>query len=529
MPPKKAHRTSSKKPVKRQTDWSALMLPVILLIGLGLRVYHLGAESIWQDEAWAVYDAKMGFVQMIEHLISYDFNPPLHFLLLHVWIKVFGTSEFAVRLLSALLGTLGVYAIYLLAQKLFDRETGMLSALIFALAAYQVYYAQEARGYSLMALLAILSFYFFLRLFEGRNPAVTAGYIVSTTFLLYTHMYGAFVLVAQDLYLLAPTALPRLRKGGPAAESRSLRAWLPSQLAVIALFSPWLLILPDYIEGAKELTGQLVGTLWMDTPSFADMAAALSDFAWSPWMLLILVGLPLALFLAGGSKGFQAFGRSSDGLKQGRRPASSSGNEIVLLVVWLLVPLVLVFAVSVLFVPVFDAKYAIAASPALYILAAWLIGRLKPRVKLVLVVLVVAGSLAGLWNYYTTVWKGPWRSIVEYVDANARPGDVLYFNPGESRSILFDYYSKRPDLVKKAFSDLDSPVRIGSRNAPQLVNVMAEDRFWVISLKSLDQEDILDSTLKRTHTRVFEGSSLSMTVRVYEKNGEDSEKAPSRQ
>jgi mannosyltransferase len=86
-----------------------------------------------------------------------------------------------VRLLSALFGVLTIPMVYVVGHQLFNKEAGLVGALILALSPFNVYYSQETRMYSLMVLLALLSLYFFWRFLQQSNLVSSAGYVVSTT------------------------------------------------------------------------------------------------------------------------------------------------------------------------------------------------------------------------------------------------------------------------------------------------------------------------------------------------------------
>ena len=104
---------------------------------------------------------------------AHDIHPPLYYWLLRLWTTVFGLSEFALRSLSAVLGTLLVLVIYGLGTRLFNRTTGLAAAFIAAIAPFQVYYSQEARMYILVALegaLAALLFWWFVSQEDSRLP-----------------------------------------------------------------------------------------------------------------------------------------------------------------------------------------------------------------------------------------------------------------------------------------------------------------------------------------------------------------------
>jgi mannosyltransferase len=174
-----------------------LALLTIFLAAVALRLYELGSESLWFDEAWSFKIAQMDPWQIVFSTPE-DNNPPLYYLILHYWLLLTGDSEFAIRLPSAIASALAVPLIYGVGRMLFGRPAALMAALILSLSAYQIRYAQEARAYSLMTFLGLASFYFLLRLLrDGRSLAATIGYIAATTFLIYTHVYGIFLVIAQ--------------------------------------------------------------------------------------------------------------------------------------------------------------------------------------------------------------------------------------------------------------------------------------------------------------------------------------------
>jgi mannosyltransferase len=183
--------------------WALL---AILFLGTFLRVYQLGTESLWRDEGWTTWFASLGGPSEIVEQSKTDNNFPTYYLVLRYWIGLFGDSEFSVRFPSALAGVLAV-AIYKVGQFLFGRSTGLIASLLLTLSPFHIAYSQEARVYSLMTLLAVLSFYFFLEVLAKSNAAARTGYILSTTALLYCHVYGLFIVLAQNIYYLATAFL----------------------------------------------------------------------------------------------------------------------------------------------------------------------------------------------------------------------------------------------------------------------------------------------------------------------------------
>lgn len=79
------------------TKSTYFILGLILVAGFLLRIYKLSSQSIWLDEAYSIYHSQQNFM----HVVSFkDLSPPLYYILLHFWIRLTGTSEFSVRLLS---------------------------------------------------------------------------------------------------------------------------------------------------------------------------------------------------------------------------------------------------------------------------------------------------------------------------------------------------------------------------------------------------------------------------------------------
>ena len=82
--------------------WLAVL---VSLLGFGLRVYHLGSQSLWADEAKSVVVSSWPLLSILAEQASHE-HPPLHYLLLHTLMPLAGRSEFAVRYVSLFFGVL---------------------------------------------------------------------------------------------------------------------------------------------------------------------------------------------------------------------------------------------------------------------------------------------------------------------------------------------------------------------------------------------------------------------------------------
>ncbi len=130
-------------------------------MAVALRLISIN-QSLWLDEATTALAAKMPLTDLFIKFLPGDFHPPFYYLLMHFWIKIFGYSEISLRIPSVIFGVATIYVVYLISKKLFDKKTGLISAILLATSGLSIYYSQEARMYSLAAFLVGLLVFLFL-------------------------------------------------------------------------------------------------------------------------------------------------------------------------------------------------------------------------------------------------------------------------------------------------------------------------------------------------------------------------------
>ncbi|MBI4990518.1 glycosyltransferase family 39 protein [Candidatus Gottesmanbacteria bacterium] len=150
-------------------------------------------QSVWRDEAFSYFMAKPNLIQVIINTAN-DFNPPLYYSVLHVWMQIAGKSDEWLRLLSLFPHLLTVYFAYKLAAKLFNNKFAYFTALFTLFNPMLVYYAFEMRMYSFYALFTLCSLYFFYT----KN---WRWYIVVTVLGLYTHSFFPLIIFSYIFYL----------------------------------------------------------------------------------------------------------------------------------------------------------------------------------------------------------------------------------------------------------------------------------------------------------------------------------------
>jgi uncharacterized membrane protein len=211
--PKRDYSRAPLFPLPRE-GWGLLALLAIMFLGAVLRFYGLDFQSLWGGEL-ASWD--LGGRDTISGAVRDGTQPPLYFLILHFARWIFGDSEWALRLPSAVAGWLCIPAIYLLGKKLYSEREGIMAALFVAVLWAPVYYSQEARPYAMLILLSILTSYFWWDLmlglrYRGELPKREAAwYIVCGVLCAYTHYFGLLLVLLQGV-ALAALAFDRLRQ-----------------------------------------------------------------------------------------------------------------------------------------------------------------------------------------------------------------------------------------------------------------------------------------------------------------------------
>lgn len=400
-----------------------IILLLIILLAFASRVFRLSDASVWWDEGIAIWQARMPILNMMRWT-SVDVHPPFYFGLLHFWMTPTGESEFAIRFLSALAGTLTVVVLWRLGRLLFPArpEVALLAAGFLAFSRFAVWWSQEARMYMLGGLLFTLSLYFTVRLRHKSGWFVRLGYLLSTIAALWTLYLLAFTLIIEGLYWLwTLRRLPWARRWSRLGE------WALYQIIVLASFMPWLLYALPRMR------------TWSVQQTPFDLAVYLNLYGF-----LLLTGASLhverfrVLILAASL--LITVGVITGWLQQ-RRPDVRDG--VLLLIMSVTVPLAVVwFATttprSLGYSPKPEARYLLPFTPPVYLLASWaffaLVDRLpRPRGRLALTASLIALMLLGqgisLRAYYAGRYlRDDYKSVALTLAAHLQPGDIVFLH-----------------------------------------------------------------------------------------------------
>ncbi len=428
-----------------------LAVGAVLLFGALVRVYSLDHESLWMDEAWSLWAVSGGAVSDTLRAVAADAHPPFYFLLLDGWTALAGDSEFAGRALSAFFGLLTVALVYRTAREMFSPAAGVMAALVAAASGYLAYYARELRMYTLVALLATASVFFYRRWLRGGPGARRAavGYVAATGLLVYTHYFGVFVLLAVSLHFLIV-----LRQ-----HWRRIPAWMLLHAGVVAAFEAWLPV-------TLRQFGARPGGLDQATPTSPELVHYLADVFTDAQPVLYAGLIALALLQRP---------------RRDRTPVSITPlSWTALLALWAVLPPALALLFNTRY-PVLTVQNVIVAAPPVATLAGLGLSRLPATPRAVFAALVI---LAGLTPTGLLQEKSPWRAFVGEIAARYEPGDVTFLHIGGPPlwSMPFAYYYARQ------LPDAAPPVNLFDLPGPPSARVFADAiddltagrRAWVV-------------------------------------------------
>lgn len=140
--------------------------------------------------------------EMLTQLPHSESAPPLYYVLLWFWSRLAGMDEVGLRSLSALAGTLFIPVAYAAGRTLVSHRAGLIVAALSTVSPLLVWYSQEARGYSLLALLGAFSFLFFARALDEPSARTLGWWATASSLCLVTHYFGVFLVGGEALVLL---------------------------------------------------------------------------------------------------------------------------------------------------------------------------------------------------------------------------------------------------------------------------------------------------------------------------------------
>ena len=228
-----------------------ILLGVIMLVAAVLRLWKLGQVPFMHDEFSALLRTRFdNFHDFIQQGVMPDSHPIGVQLFLWGWVKLFGWSEFWIKLPFALMGIGSVYLIYLIGRQWFNRKVGLFSAAFFAVSQFTVFYSQLARPYSAGLFFVLLMAWFWHKVVFGTKTT-TRDYI--------GFALSAWACSLMQYFSIAQAGLIFLTGLFFLPKERRKAYWLSGIVAVV-LFAPTLPIFYQQLFVSGSIGG------WLSAP-----------------------------------------------------------------------------------------------------------------------------------------------------------------------------------------------------------------------------------------------------------------------
>ena len=429
-----------------------IYLIAIIILGIFLRLFYLGVRPFDGDEGIMVLIANNSWSELLVRA-SADVHPPLYHVLLKLFLN-FGISTWTVRLLSAICGIIFVYLIYIFFKKLLQNifpesnKISLVATLLAAISPYLVYPSQEARMYSLFALLSLGSYYFCLSIIEKSSWKNWIFYILFSVAMIYTQYLGVVVLASQFIYLLIFE---------PSFKNK-IWQWIILWMAIIALFIPQFSTAINQFSGRSleqsqgiNIIGNLksifgafyrfgAGRIFLDlSPSHIKSLMANDPLVFAVFLITLII--PIVIFITGLIAIYKKSAKTF----------------------WFLILPIIISVVAGLFVTEIGGKasrYFIYLVPFYIILISIGFSKLWQKSwKIIFPIGFIAISLYSLYNHYFYESKQPGVNVIaNYVCANQGANDIVMMRGGfgGGEGWVFNFYNQDCQNKTSVFDMLGS-------------------------------------------------------------------------
>jgi mannosyltransferase len=447
-----------------------LLLTIICIIAALIRFYLLGKATFWLDETVSWEWARSNLANTWKTNLKSDPNMIFYYLLLRPWLYL-GENEWIIRSLSVIFGIAIVPIVYLLGKRLFGQRVGLISACLITIHAFLVRFSQEARSYSLLVFLLVLSTYYFVRAVESpKERKFWILYIAISTLAVYAHLLAIFVIAAQVLSL-GPRKIKEI----------NTFVIIKVLMGLIILIGPFIISSWFFANG---------NTNWITQPTsgkLLNFIYALSGNYGIKLLICYIILILIAVILPD--------------------KISTSGNSyklkwnVRLMILWITFPIISLYLISFI-KPMLIERYLLMCVPPLIILSSYGLEKLNRTflhtygIFPVSLTIIIILSLLGLKKYfdYRNNNINEWIPLANHILSTEQAGDCIFYT-FDCASIRYYTTKESKETSKKSLPASTVPF------PPTLENyeysMRNYKRMWLITeLKAgQNQRYLIDSVL----------------------------------
>lgn len=406
---------------------NTIILVAILIIAAVLRFHKLTFQSLESDELQTLVDInpQLSWDQFLESVRTGEgVHPPFFFLVERYFVHFFGYSGWVVRSLCAASGVACVWAIFVLGKLIYSERLGLIAAALTCVNYFNIYFSQEARSYTLIWLLATVSYIFFIRTCKYLKTRDAILFSLSTILLAYTHYFG-FLVNASELVIAIFFLLKEKEN-----RIRLFVLLFLVQLSIVIAYIPWL----PHLKTSGD-----IHAFWIEPVKPDFFIHFLHEYFGHVTMLTWMVCAFIVFY----------FIKVAFSIKVQRSGAIIF--SFIFITASLLISLGIPYIRSVLVVPMLIPRYTIIALPSIIICIAFGIEAIPNNILRVsalgIFLLSSTHSLIYKKQYYRLPVKAQFREMTEYISAN-NP-----FCPLLNMPVKDEYYMKKYNFQGRLYSD----------------------------------------------------------------------------
>jgi hypothetical protein len=388
--------------------WAALGLGLTVVLGVVVRFATVSA--LWLDEAQTVAIARLP-LSKLSGALRHDGAPPLFYVLLHGWMRIFGDSDLSVRFLPGVFAVAALPLAWIAGRRLGGRAVGWAAVVLLASSPFAARYATETRMYSLVTLLVLIGYLAMMELLErpgSRRALVGVG--VVTGALLLTHYWSLYLLAVTGAMLVA------LALRAPSPTREGARRGLMAMAVGSLVFVPWL---PSFLYQLGH-----TGTPWGGSGRLRSMVDTVFSFSSGYWDPGLLLGMTTYVLIA-----LALCGRALDNrrIEMDLRTRPGGRHLAVIGFGTLAVAIVATVAGG----SAFAVRYAAVMFPFVILLAA--LGTRELLDRRVRYGLLAGVTVLGFWGTAPNVFGNRTSAprVAAALIAGVQPGDVVAYCPDQ--------------------------------------------------------------------------------------------------
>lgn len=173
------------------TKKTLVKLAIIFIIGFLLRIWFIDKpEGLWNDEYVSWNIATQNNFKDFFSLIFSNCHTPLYYFYLKLHMFLFSDSDLSLRFSSVIPSMISIIIMFFVGREIKSEKLGLLCAFFTAISSFNIYYAQEARLYSLVFLFTAITILFFIKAIKEPSKTNLITFFVCHGLICATHTLG---------------------------------------------------------------------------------------------------------------------------------------------------------------------------------------------------------------------------------------------------------------------------------------------------------------------------------------------------